>query len=175
MSEFTTPLVVSPLRDGRTWIIKEQFTYHVGEHPSEETLTVPVGFHTDFASVPKIFWALIYPYGKQGKAAVIHDYCYAIGYESRKRSDDIFREALEVLEVKPWKRFLMYWAVRIFAGVAWKMHQERRWDNSQLKIPVYDSSLQVMRCEICGATWEPHQRDWSRFHHDGCFFQNPVE
>jgi hypothetical protein len=101
------------------WKVVKEFEYHVGEYPSQEIIKVPVGAITNFASVPRIFWALISPVDKHGKAAVIHDYCYKIHYDTRKKCDDIFLEALGVLKVARWKKFCMYWAVRLFAWINW--------------------------------------------------------
>lgn len=126
MSEFTESLVVSPLADGRTWTIRQKFTYYVGEENSDEKIVVPVGFQTDFASVPRPFWALVPRWGKHGKAAIVHDYCYWEQTYTRKRSDEIFREAMEVLGVASWTIFVMYWAVRLFAECAWRGNQKRR-------------------------------------------------
>lgn len=126
MSKFTRPLVVSPQPNGRTWVVWEVFTYHVGKYPSKNIIKVPRKFRTDFASVPRIFWPLVSPHGKQGKAAVIHDYLYSIGYANRKVSDKIFLEAMEVLGVSKWKRTIMYWAVRVGGGGGWKNHARRR-------------------------------------------------
>ena len=118
MSQFTTELVVKQL-DERWWKLLEGFEYHVGEYPSDEIITVPVGFITDFASVQKLFQGIISPTGKHGKAAVIHDYCYATAIYSKFRSDKIFLEAMTVLGVDPWKRQTMFHAVVIFGFYAW--------------------------------------------------------
>jgi len=118
MSQFTTELVVKQLNE-RWWVLKEGFEYHVGEYPSKEIIIVPAGFITDFASVPKIFWGIIKPTGKHGKAAVIHDYCYATAIYSKFRSDQIFLEAMTVLGVEPWKRNVMFHAVVCFGFFAW--------------------------------------------------------
>jgi hypothetical protein len=75
MSQFTTPLVAEPF-DGKFWILKDGFEYHVGHLGSDDIVSAPPGFLTDFASVPKIFWKILPPNGRYGKAAVIHDYCY---------------------------------------------------------------------------------------------------
>lgn len=125
MSSFTTPLIVEALPGGRRWKLTEPFEYHVGEYPSEFVLRVPEGFTTDFASVPRIFWALISPYGKAGKAAVVHDYLYhlnRVGLEvvTRKQADGIFLQAMGVLGVAAWRKYPMYLAVRLFAGSGWK-------------------------------------------------------
>jgi len=122
MSSFTTPLIVQPLND-RDWKLIEPFEYHVGSLGSNERISVPPGFKTDFASVPRLLWTIIPPWGNYGKAAVIHDYCYSMAQYSRLRSDEIFLEAMEVLKVPHWKRKLMYHAVRLYGWSAWKRHR----------------------------------------------------
>ena len=132
MSEFTEILLVSPLSDGKTWTIQKKFSYYVGELDRGEVVDVPVGFETDFASVPAIFRPLVPKWGKYGKAAIVHDYCYWVQSFSwdqnftRKRADQIFREAMTVLGVASWRKFLMFWAVRLFAGMAWSGNKRRK-------------------------------------------------
>lgn len=76
MSVFTENLIVSPLPDGNTWVLRRKFSYDVGQEGSGETIAVPAGFITDFASVPRPLWAVFPKWGKYGNAAVIHDYLY---------------------------------------------------------------------------------------------------
>jgi hypothetical protein len=118
MSQFTKPFV-GMLIGKNKWAVYNEFEYHVGCYPSEEVIKIPQGFRTNFLSIPRIFWPIISPIDTHAKAAVVHDYCYSVGYESKKRSDDIFREALDVLGVKKWKIFCMYWALRSFGWIAW--------------------------------------------------------
>lgn len=114
MSSFTTPLHVTPLDGGRLWKLIAPFEYHVGSLESEEVIRVPAGFVTDFASVPRALWGVFPPFWHYGKAAVVHDYCYATQLYTRKRSDEIFLEAMKVLKV-PWlTRHTIYRAVRMF-------------------------------------------------------------
>jgi len=119
MSKFTEVLVVSPLADGRTWVTRKEFGYDVGKEGSGDSVEVETGFMTDFASVPRPLWWFIPRWGKYGNAAVIHDWCYWEQKRTRKKSDEIFRGAMEVLEVPGWKILLMYYAVRLGGGLAW--------------------------------------------------------
>lgn len=127
MSEFTTPLVVKLIGKNK-WSICQKFRYYIGEYPSDSIIEVPVGFVTNFASIPRIFWPLISPVDKHAKASVIHDFLYFYGLYSRRECDLIFKEALEVLSVKKWKIFCMYWAVRLFGWGSWLKHRRRRND-----------------------------------------------
>ena len=120
MSRFTEILTVSPLPDGRSWVIRCPFGYDVGEEGSGETIEVPVGFVTDFASVPRILWSFIPCWGKYGNAAVIHDFCYWEQRYTRKRSDEIFMEAMGVLEVGRIQKAILYWIVYLFGWIHWR-------------------------------------------------------
>ena len=126
MSKFTDVLIVSPLADGRTWVTRKEFGYDIGEEGSGNSIDVPIGFMTDFASVPRPLWWLIPRWGKYGNAAVIHDYCYWEQRFSRKEADRIFREGMEVLGVPKCKRTLMYCAVRLGGKCAWWGNERKR-------------------------------------------------
>ncbi len=119
MSSFTTPLVVSPMPDGRSWQLQKSFTYHIGTKFSRDYTRVPKGFKTDFASVPWVLWSWLPSWGKYGKGAVIHDYIYQTHCRTRKEADAIFYEAMLVGGTKVWKAKLMFWGVRIFGFLAW--------------------------------------------------------
>jgi len=59
MSSFTTLLKVSPLPDGRTWLVQEEFDYHLGAEDSPKFIHVPAGFETDFASTDYLQYVAI--------------------------------------------------------------------------------------------------------------------
>ncbi len=127
MSKFTKPLIVSPLPDGKMWKLIEPFSYYVGKKCDALygiTIEVPAGFLTDFASIPRIFWSILgHPMGRYAAAAVLHDYLYFKGLYSRKRCDQIFKEAMAVLNVPKLKRKLIYRFVRLLGKCAWNWHR----------------------------------------------------
>lgn len=120
MSSFTTPIKVEALETGRQWKLLEEFVYDVGELGGGDSIIVPAGFITDMGSVPRIFWNIIDPWGRPAKAFLIHDYLYSTHQRSRLVSDAILLEAMEVLGVHPFKRWLIYRGVRMGGWVAWK-------------------------------------------------------
>lgn len=129
MSQFTKSLVVTPLADGNTWVLREPFAYYLGSHPGEEQVVVPQGFVTDFATVPSFMRWYVNNWGRHGNAAVIHDWLYweqteRSGY-SRADADQIFKDGMVVLGVGSTRRTLLYWAVRLFGWWAWRRN---RWD-----------------------------------------------
>lgn len=139
MSSFTTPLVVTPLPDGKYWKLAASFSFYTHITPPNDILKqlddredvslqfrltyihVPKGFKTNFASSPRPLWWLVPPMGKYGKAAVIHDYMYAKKIGTREWADKVFYEAMDTLGVPGWKRWLMYKAVRWFGDSHWGM------------------------------------------------------
>lgn len=128
MSSFTTPLRVTPV-DGEDnlWELLEEFVYELGAKGSGVRVVCPKGERTDFASIPRIFWSILPPWGKYGKAAVVHDHlcvkkCYLdvndnLIYVTRAQGDAIFLEAMEVLKVPKLTRYTMYACVRGYAIV----------------------------------------------------------
>ena len=123
---FLTDLILSPIRlensNDSYFRIVEPFVYR----SHTKVIVVPENFVTDFASVPRMLWALIPPWGMYGKAAVVHDFLYESHQFSRKISDEIFLEAMEELNVPLWKRRAMYRAVRLFGWVPYSKAPVKR-------------------------------------------------
>src|SRR2546427_752048 len=119
MSRFTDILLVSPLADGSTWVIMRDFGYDVGAEASGDHIEVAVGFQTDFATIPRPFWIILPKWGRYGNATVIHDWLYWTQARPRPQADAIFLEAMGVLGVSGPVKYTLYWAVRLFGGLAW--------------------------------------------------------
>lgn len=92
------------------WRVTEGFRFYIDREDSGEWISVPAGYLTDGASVPRIFWNIIPPWGAYGQAAVVHD--IACEYLSitrhgksssitRAQCDAILDQAMAALEV-PW-------------------------------------------------------------------------
>ena len=91
-------------------------------------IKVPIGFKTDFASVPWLFRQFIPKSGRYNEAAVVHDYlCYLwkknnYSNEYRQEADKIFYEMMEVLGVKRVRRKFMWFGVGMYTkALKWKL------------------------------------------------------
>lgn len=93
--------------------------YHVDGHVYLE-FTVPKGFVTDFATVPRLFWRLIPKQGDYNRAAVLHDFLYTEKTCSRFLADALFRDVMHEIGVPMWRRVAMFWAVRMFGWTGWR-------------------------------------------------------
>lgn len=119
MSSFTESLIVSPIPDGKRWVVRKEFYYYIDKDEGEKII-VPTGFVTDFASVPRMFWKIFPQWGKYGNAAVVHDYLYVNQTKKRKDADKIFLKAMEVSGVSLIVRNILYGAVRAFGWLSFK-------------------------------------------------------
>jgi hypothetical protein len=116
MGTFTTPLFLE-YGDGHDWKVTHAFPY---EHDDGRVFTVPAGFETDFASVPRFFWRIFPPHGRYGKAAVLHDFLYRTGAVARRDADHIFFDAMHELGVRFFTRWTIWSAVRTFGWFAYR-------------------------------------------------------
>lgn len=83
-------------------------------------VTVPRGFETDLASIPRFLWPIFPPLGPWNKAAVLHDFLYSIPGCSSFLADSLFREAMASLGVPIWRRVVMYYAVRLYSVLGFR-------------------------------------------------------
>lgn len=94
-------------------------------------IRVPAGFLTDFASIPRLLWALIPPRGKYNRAAIIHDFLYKFAPRdpstgvacTRGRADSIMREACENLGERATRRWAIYSGVRSGGWLPWRRYR----------------------------------------------------
>lgn len=126
MSKFTKILTISPLTDGRSWVLRESFSYDIGFEGSDDTVVVPVGFVTDLASIPRIFWSFLPQWGRYGNAAVIHDWLYWQQDRGRLESDRIMFEAMSVLGVSFIVRWFIFINLLLFGWFGWWLNRKRR-------------------------------------------------
>lgn len=122
------------------------FGYDIGEEGSGLSIIVPTQFETDFASIPWFARWLIKTWGRHTNPAIIHDYLYRGGKVnfksdfgkpvkvpkdllfpmSRKNADQIMLEAMEVMNVRKWRRLVIYYGLRIGGGFAWRRLRKQK-------------------------------------------------
>ena len=113
MSSFTERPILTPLNCGKRWVVRKEFSYEIGHLGSGDKVVIPVGFVTDLASTPKPLWSILPPFGRYLPSAILHDYLYATKEKSRKESDKIFLEGMMIFGDPVWKRYAMYYTVRL--------------------------------------------------------------
>lgn len=79
----------------------------------ERIFTIPAGFRTDFASVPRPFVWLLPKYGVYTRAAILHDFLVVHKPVSAVEADRLFNLALKELGTPLIRRWIMWAGVRI--------------------------------------------------------------
>jgi hypothetical protein len=122
------------VRSGRSlWALQRALVYDAGPRRAGR-ITVPAGFVTDLASIPRPVWSFYPPDGPWVKGAVVHDFLYYTqgsgewygrkGVErdrpySRAESDQIFWEAMTDRGIGLWARIVIWSAVRLGGWIGW--------------------------------------------------------
>lgn len=130
MSQFLNRLVVmlaDPQANNHTgqWQLAHAMSYQ--SDLANQVITVPFGFSTDFASVPResvIMWGLFG--GRAMRPAVVHDYLVRQRLFPREKCDKIFLEAMQADGVPMVKAMPMYLAVSAYtASGLWKKEYDQ--------------------------------------------------
>lgn len=115
---FLNNLAIEALKKSNFYKLTKTFSYQDKVYGK---ITVPRGFKTDFASVPKLFHGVIDDDASYiREAAVIHDYLYSSGELPRVECDKVLERAMKELGAKWYQRKLVYYAVRVFGGLYFK-------------------------------------------------------
>jgi hypothetical protein len=103
--KFYRDVVVSPLPEHK-YILVEEYVY--------KDVTVPIGFVTNGADVPRVFWSF-YPPNRSDylPAVLVHDYLCSIGeYE---KADRYFKEILVALGIGGFDVFVLWGGVGFYS------------------------------------------------------------
>ncbi|MFD2207230.1 DUF1353 domain-containing protein [Kiloniella antarctica] len=114
----------------QVWVLIEPITVSfVLDDNERRSFTVPTGFGTDLASIPRLLRWLIPQIGGQNLPAVAHDWCYrdpSMRWLSKDDADLLFRVGMEQAGVGRLRRTLMYSAVKYFGGWSYQTIKDKR-------------------------------------------------
>ncbi len=132
--------IVAEFNPPRKWILDRVLSYknedidsesleNIGVKVSSSRISVPKGFVTDLASVPRVVWNIVAPWDI-ARAAIIHDLLYKkirlyragggndnqLIKKAKDASDIVFLMAMKDANpsVSSWKFRSAYWSVRLF-------------------------------------------------------------
>lgn len=134
MAKFLGKLTVVEIDDSIFQVAVSPFNYQSDLLPG--TISVPVGFYTDFGSVPRwlpMIYALI---GNTcHDPAIVHDWLYYSAITDRKTSDQILIEALKVCGISAWRCWLFYAGVRAGGWASWNKHRKDNHSSADFPSP----------------------------------------
>jgi hypothetical protein len=112
------PPQIAPFGDSEWWVLTDALPARIGQ--SQEVITVPKGFVTDLASIPRFFWSAFPKTGRYMSAAILHDYLYWDQRCTRTEADRIFDIEMMSYGVDNTSRKLIFAAVSDFGSSAWQ-------------------------------------------------------
>jgi hypothetical protein len=84
-----------------------------------DKVIVPAGTQTDFATVPRLLWSFVSPYGYDEVSFIVHDYLYDNRMYTRKFCDEQMLFLQLTCGASYLRAFVMFMAVRIFGKKYW--------------------------------------------------------
>lgn len=131
--KFTEKLHLRDKGNGKTFVVTMPFK---GLRGDGSLVSVPAGFTTDLATIPRLAQMMVPKLGKFNQAAVTHDWLYhqPLIFEvrthgkgevvfsracDRAEADLVLLEGMKEAGVRLTRRQLIYWTVRAGGWVAW--------------------------------------------------------
>jgi len=117
----------------RPWVLESECVYITDVEQARDcylmgVITIPKGYRTDLASVPRIpgiYWRVG---GKAVLPSIVHDWLYECGDPdlTRKSADKVFLEAMRNEDDPRWPttRWAMYMGVRMGGWNAWRKYRK---------------------------------------------------
>lgn len=124
--DIAPPLVtMTAFADSRHFIIEREIVYRIAG--SDQTITVPAGFVTDFASTPRALWSFgLAPHGQYSRAALLHDYLYWSQACTQAQADKLFLLVMKQSGVSPANQVTIYRGVRLAGDRGWHRNTAAR-------------------------------------------------
>ena len=145
-----TPPLVRPFTNARHWVLAEPMTYRIGS--TKDSVVVPAGFVTDFASIPQRLHSFLSPNSPVLTPAIVHDYLYWNQGCTREEADRVFHIAMRETRVVPRERELIFSAVDKFGGRAFRSNAADRAGGKPRIIPEEYRRIPAL------VRWENYQR-----------------
>lgn len=118
----------------KLWVVTNSVNVKIHRGADIYELTIPKGFLTDGASIPKVFQWLFHKVDETINAAIIHDYLcehHVVKLNGkeiklpRRQIDKIFYEILKEDKVKSTKALMLYQACRLYSTATRKQLNEK--------------------------------------------------
>lgn len=136
----------------RQYVLLEPFKYVPPD--GKEPIVVPVGFVTDFASIPGPLQGAFGP-SVHDLPALVHDYLYWRQSCTRTQADEVFYVALDVVGVSTLRRTMIRLGLAIGGPTAYRENARERRERLPRIIPAPYLAIPV-------TTWERYRRELRR-------------
>ena len=136
------PAAIVPFSDWNYYYTKDVLEWR-SDTDSSRAVNVPVGFVTDLASIPPLFWTLLPKAAAYSYPAIIHDYLYWVQPCARGDADEILRAAMIEVNVEAVKVTAIYQAVRLAGGGAWTANSAAREKGEKRILKLFPTDIKI--------------------------------
>lgn len=133
------PLSVTRFADA-FWYLSRSINWSPGPGQQLPSVTVPAGFVTDFASIPRALWTALPRDGDYVWAAVVHDYLYWYQTTTKDIADDVFNAAMIDFKIPAADRIAIYQGVRLGGASSWSENARLRQNGEKRILKQYPES-----------------------------------
>lgn len=144
---FGPPLGVSRFLDRTYYLIRDLWWEATGTSAPLGRISVPKGFVTDFASIPRIFWAILPPDDEYVTAAIIHDWLYWNQSTTRQQADQALKDSMTELGIGSFKGWAIYQGVEKAGTSAWNENARIKQQGEKRVLKEFPSDLKVKWAE----------------------------
>jgi hypothetical protein len=119
------------------WYLSRGIDWSPGPGQNLPPVSVPVGFVTDFASIPRALWTALPRDGDYVWAAVVHDYLYWYQTTTKDIADDVLNAAMIDFKIPAAERFAIYQGVHLGGTFAWNTNAQRRQNGEKRTLKLF--------------------------------------
>lgn len=108
------------------WYLSRGIDWSPDPGQSLPAVSVPPGFVTDFASIPRALWTALPRDGDYVWAAVVHDHLYWFQTTTKDIADDVLKAAMIDFKIPTLDRTAIYQGVHLGGSSAWNENARLR-------------------------------------------------
>ena len=150
----STPPQIAQFGDAKYYVLASPLPFKLGEN--HDTITIPKGFVTDLASIPRPLWSALPRDGKYMSAAILHDYLYWDQRCTRDEADTILKLEMQEFGVSKSVVTDVYQGVHLFGASSWRQNTKAK--NSTIRVIPEDALKQFLSTPLDATqTWESIQ------------------
>jgi len=122
------------------WYLSKPIDWSPNAGQELPSVSVPIGFVTDFASIPRALWTTLPRDGDYVWAAVVHDYLYWYQTTTKETADNVLNAAMVDFKIPAVTRIAIYQGVNLGGSSSWNGNAQRRQNGEKRTLKKFPES-----------------------------------
>ena len=119
------------------WYLSRGIDWSPNPGQNLPSVSVPSGFVTDFASIPRALWTALPRDGDYVWAAVVHDYLYWYQTTTKDVADDVLKAAMVDFKIPFAQRTAIYEGVHLGGTSSWNNNTQLRQNGEKRTLKLF--------------------------------------